>query len=383
MKGHTDMREHNNFNIRTSTQAKYASRSKGTFREISKISLGLAGVLTVGAIITNNINTTEQSFAEACTDSTSPYECNTTFQVNVKETLSVSVTTPTEWASGTPTYDSTSGTWSTDFLRNKVTVDVTANNQIGFTASMYASNSTSLTNTAKSTATLPTLSSSTTRDAFPVNHWGYSLDAASMGGNNYGETDAGNGSSNYFPLVSTSATPITIMNGTSTGTRNVYFGAKADLAQASGTYAGTVVISVVTGTINENTNPITPTNPATPETDTNQQDNQATYTGSTGTGATTGGGTNGTTVYTRRYSSPAVDPTTNTTATEVSEGDNTAAYPLGVTETTSSYVADNIVSGGNPLATVLATTAAASAVGGGFFFILAKRKKDDEEEDER
>ncbi|MBR3236149.1 hypothetical protein IKF92_00495 [Candidatus Saccharibacteria bacterium] len=313
--------------------------------------------------------------AEAETCTTNP--CNTTFEVNVRETLAVQITTPAEGATGDVN----------DFLRNKVSVDVSTNNANGFTASMYSttkyasagSNATDLTNNAVNTATIPTLSSYSTRSDFPTNRWGYSLGSASLDGNTYGETDAGSGSSRYYPLTASTSTPIKILEGATgvtTGSQNVYFGAKADTTKPAGTYENTVIISVVTGAIDSNTNPITPVNPATP----NQTENTATY-----TAAPTGHATNGSTTYTYRRANTSGGVTvSNTTTTEVSEGNNVSAYagytpPQGVVQNTES----NVSGGNSPLAAALATTASVAATSGLFFFVAAKRRKDDDDDEQQ
>ena len=332
----------------------------------------------VGSLIINNVSAEEVA--------------NTAFQVNVVDSLSVSITTPTENASGNVG----------DFLRNDVNLSVTSNNANGFTASMYSGdNTTDLVNATSGNAEiLATLDGTYSRANFPANHWGYSLGAgninSSMNNNSYGETGNGNGDSNYYPLVSNSATPITILTSdtAATSSQDIYFGAKSSTTQAAGTYTGTVVISVVTGAISES-NPITPTNPATPNTDTIANDNQATYTGSTGTGATVGGGTNGVTAYTVRTTSyggaggtgtgtgtgTGASEDTTTTTTQVTEGDTTSSYPLGVINHSSSQTFSNI-GDSNSLATGLAIASAAAATSGTIFFLLAKRKKDDDEEEE-
>lgn len=282
-----------------------------------------------------------QAIAEDATD----------FSVNVKESLFVSITTPTDWASGD----------IDTFLRNKVSIQVRSNNAAGFTASMTTKTpDTALTNTSKNTATLPTLSTSTSRSSFPANYWGYSLN----------DTDAGNNSSTYNALVGSTGTPITLLSSTTaaSGSKDFYFGAKADVTKAAGTYTGTVVISVVTGVINEE-NPVTPTNPATP----GPQNNTPNY-----NPAPTGGSSSGTTTYT--YTNTGSD--TNTTTTEISEGDNTSAYsgytpPQGQTQNTISNISNN-----SALATGLATASSIAAASGIFFFVLAKRDKDDEEDEQ-
>ena len=297
---------------------------------------------------------------------------STSFQVNVQESLSVSITTPSIGAIGNVD----------TFLRNEVVLDVVTNTNQGFTASMYSKNDTNLSHVnLGSSYTIPTLASSSTRGNFPANRWGYSLASASFKGNTYGETSAGNDNSYYYPLVSTSSTPITVLESASakTGSQNIYFGTKASTAVPSGTYSNTVVFSVVTGLVDSN-NPITPTNPDTPSTDNPNTDTNATYTGSTGTGATQGvgsSGSTGTTVYSV-ISSNATNQTDNVT-TEITAGDNTNAYPKGVSTTSDA----NIASGSSSLPIGLAATAATAATAGIIFFIVAKKRDDDDEEEEQ
>lgn len=270
-----------------------------------------------------------------------------TLEVNVKEALSVSITTPTSWASGD----------INTFLRNKMSISVVSNNTAGFTASMTTKTTdTSLVNTAKNTITLPTLASGVTRSDFPANYWGYSLN----------DTDAGNNSSTYSAMVGSNGTPITLLssNSATSGSKDFYFGAKADATKAAGTYTGTVVINVVSGVIN-NANPATPTDPVTPS----GNEQVAEY-----HPAPTGGSSDGTTTYT--YTSGG------STTTQISEGDNRGAYegytpPQGVAYKTSSGVSANIM-----LASGLAAVSALAAASGSFFFVLLKKKDDDDEDEE-
>ena len=308
-----------------------------------------------------------------------PY--NATFQVNVKETISVSITRPSSGATG----------GVGDFLRNDFAINVVSNNTEGFTASMYADiagNTVPLTNTSLSSAKLPTLTNSSgiARSSFPANYWGYTLgqytldgtvqNSYTLSGKTYSETAAGNDSSNYYPMINSSASPIVIMDGATspkrTGTQNIYFGAKGDNSTASGTYTGTVIVSVVSGGI-DNNNPITPTNPDTPSDDT-PNDNAATYTGSTGTGATQGvgkSGTTGTTVYTTTSG--------NTTTTEISGGDNRSAYAGPQGERYETFT--NVTDGSLPV-TGLVMASSVAAVTGFTFFIFAYRDDDDDDDEE-
>ena len=292
-------------------------------------------------------------------NNTSAVEQNTQFTVNVKDAIAVSITTQSEGAIGNVN----------TFLRNKVSVGVSSNAANGFTVSMTTKTaSTNLVHTANK-GTIPTLASSSTRSAFPANYWGYSVN----------DTDAGSDSSTYSALVGAGSTPITLISNAQSSTVNskdIYFGAKADATKASGTYRGTIVISVVTGTI-DNNNPVTPSNPATPA----SPEETPHY---SGTGTTTGGTTNGSTAYTYTRTSGSGSSATSTTTTQVSDGDNRNAYvgytpPQGVTNR---QISSENITEGSSLATGLAVTSAIAATSGVIFFILAKRKKDDDEEEE-
>ena len=276
---------------------------------------------------------------------------NVTFEVNVKEALTVSVTTPDSdhWASGN----------ANDFLRNIVNVNVESNNPDGFTASMTSASTVEgapLTNTAAtSNSTISTLASNaswTRNNTSITKFWGYSVNDDEEQGT-------------YLPVPLKTGTPVTLTpaNTVSAWSDDVYFGALADYTVDSGTYVGTVLINVVTGVVNSDTNPTVPTNPANPSDDT-ADDGEATYTGA---GTTTG---TGTTIYTTTSSSA----TNNTTTTTVTEGDVRSSYsdPAGVTT----------VNEGTPLATGLAATSAVAAATGIVFFIVAKRRKDEEDEEE-
>ncbi|MBQ3474220.1 hypothetical protein IJH24_02225 [Candidatus Saccharibacteria bacterium] len=274
---------------------------------------------------------------------------NTDLYVDVREVLSVSITTPTTWASGNVD----------TFLRNAVHLDVVTNNANGFTASMtMKTNNTSLVNTTKSTATLPTLSASTTRTNFPANYWGYSLD----------DTVAGNGSSTYNALVGASSNPITILssNSASSGSKDFYFGAKANVTKASGTYSGTVVISVVTGIV-DNNNPATPTYPDGPNPIPDTPSYNPLHQTTTYTHTTTNSGAG-----------------TSTTTTEVSAYDNRSAYgvvsqnpSLGVTYSTASNVSSL-----SAMTTGLAIASSVAMTSGAFFLFAARREEDDDEEED-
>ncbi|MBR2709594.1 hypothetical protein IKE72_00765 [Candidatus Saccharibacteria bacterium] len=333
----------------------------------NKLNILLAGIVSVTSGVVAYFHALPDVSAVACSNENSANPCDINFQVNVVESLSVMVTTPQEWASGN----------IDTFLRNKVNLSVSTSNSSGYTASMYSKTSTNLSD--GNSHTIATLGSSSTREAFPANKWGYSLGAGSDSSViTAKETDAGNTAATYAAMTTSTTSPSmirTTANAVSNESTDIYFGAKADVTQASGTYANDVVISVVTGTVNPSTNPVTPTNPAVYGDDTTPNNNTATYVGSknvsvassssTGTGA--------------GYSGTAADDTsgdTNIKSTEVIEGNYTA--PLGVTTTTT---ATNVVSNNNALATGLAVTAAVAATSGILFFIAGKRDDDDEEEE--
>ena len=304
---------------------------------------------------------------------------NATFQVNVKETLSVSITRPSSGATGN----------INEFLRNDFEINVSTNNTDGFTASMYANiyeSTVPLTNTTHSSSTLPTLTTSAgvARSSFPANYWGYSLgqytldgvtqDSYTLNGKTYSETVVGNDSSLYYPMIpySSRSNPIVIMDGVATtpksssGTQNIYFGAKGDAGTRAGTYSGTVVVSVVTGGIDSN-NPVTPSDPARPSDD-NVSNGAAYRSGTRGVGSS---GTNGTTIYTTTSG--------DTTTTEISGGDNRGAYanPQGERYETFSNVAE----GSMPI-TGLVMASSVAAVTGFTFFIFAYRDDDDDDDEE-
>ena len=267
------------------------------------------------------------------------------FQVDIDEMLSVSLTTPDTWASGNVSFSS-----SSPLLRNKIGLSITSNNGAGFSAFMASKENTNLVNTAKSTAIIPTLASNSTAGEFPVNRWGYSLD----------DVDAGSSAANYSAMQTSL---ITLANPSvpTTINKNIFFGAKADATVDSGTYANTVIFSVVSGYVDPS-DPVvpddpTPVGPVTPDTPTYDEDNDRTIYTEVATGTQTA----------------PVETSTTTTTTTITDGDTRDSYtaPHGVNNVSSS-----------PLATGLAVASAAAAGTGIFFFILAKRKKDDDDDEE-
>ena len=268
--------------------------------------------------------------AASCQGQTTPCEEPVTFQVNVGEYIAVSLTKPENWAQGDVN----------ELIRNKVTLNVVSNYAGGFQASMSSLNNTNLVNQEKATSTIPTLGSATTASAFPVNFWGYSVD----------DNDAGLGTANYNAMQTSAISLITKAQSSSTNTKDVYFGAKAGMSTDSGTYANTIVFTVVSGVIDNNeTQSNTPVTPI----DTNASPAPQNPVYDSG---------NNRTVYT----STIVANNQSTTTTQISKGDITSSYaaPQGVTASS--------IDEGTPLATGLAITAGIAAMTGAGFFIAAK-----------
>lgn len=284
----------------------------------------------------------------ACNPSDEASSCSadTNFQVNIPEVLTISITHPNEWAAGDVGV----------FLRNTVNLEVTSNNAAGFTATMTSDSTTTdgaaLTNTySSSDTTIPMLSAAWTRaNTTATKFWGYSIDDSS-------ET----GTYNAVALRgATTPTSILTTNASGSANQNIYFGAKADNTVDSGTYVGTVIISVVSGTITED-NPVTPVDPATPE-DVNPPKTNPTYDNTNDRDRTV-------------YTNTEVATGTTTDTLQVSEGDTTDSYadPHGVTESK--------INEGTPLATGLAATAAVSAIAGIAFFVAARRREEQDDDE--
>ena len=327
----------NRFSQKKSAYSKFLCYNGLMLKTKTKVKIGFVGILSIAAGVQASALVANQVSAETTQ--------NTTFQVNVVESLTVTLTTPSQGASGN----------MKTFLRNKVGLSVTTNNTSGFMASMHSADNTNLTNSAAgASGVISTLGADTTRGNV-MNAWGYSL-----GGESWGDTDQGNDSSTYKAL---STSPIAILSkssaATTASTKDIYFGTRANAAKPSGTYTGTVVFDVVTGPHTDT--PTTPTNPAHDTT----------------SGTANYDSTNNRTVYTNTSSASGTTATTS----EVSTGDTTNTYNYapaqGVTERTTASIAS-----GTPLATGLAVTAAVAATSGAIFFILAKRKKDDDEEED-
>ena len=265
---------------------------------------------------------------------------SSTLEADVQDYLSISVTAPTTWASGD----------INTFLRNKVSLSITSNNAAGFTASMTTDTPNSaLVNSAKSTATLPTLTTTTTRANFPVNHWGYSFD----------DTDTGSDTSTYGALSGIGGTPVTVLTYTQPGTstKDFYLGAKVDATQASGTYLGTIVVNVVSGVAVTD-------NPTTSGTD-----NPTSSTPASSDQTVAANTTNGNVNTTSHHNNTSVAPT-NTTQSSTNSAKNSYAAPAGVSDVTNAEISDD-----SQTTTAIAATATAAAVAGAVAFVFAHKAK--------
>ena len=295
-------------------------------KQKTKIRLGLASFVAVLVAVLS------------CFKPVVATESSTNFEVNVQESLAVTITVPDGGVTGN----------MNTFLRNAVEIDVFSNNSAGFTTTMAAKTNTYLSHTSLDNTTIPSLTNTYTRSGFPSNYWGYSIN----------DTSAGNESSSYLAIPA-SGSPVTInelsSNGAGTGNETIYFGTKVDGTKPSGTYSGTILIAVVAGA-----------DTSTPSTDadTSESNPNASYSSSTDR-----------TVYTSITTDDSTG--TKTTTTVVSEGDTRATYedPQGVNTVAS-------ISNSSSLATGLAVTASVAAASGIFFFILAKRDDDDDEDEE-
>ena len=275
-----------------------------------------------------------------------------TFEVDIDEVLTVSLTKPDVWASGNVN----------TLLRNKVTVSALTNNYYGVTVSMYA-NDTMLKNvdtysSSDATSYIDTLATgtTTTNGSFSENRWAYSVL----------DTDAGLSSAVYNPVTTVSA-PVTLFNNTpgtagTTYSKDVFFGAKATSAKQSGTYAQTVNFVAVTGVIDTD-NPVVPVTPSEDNTDSEIAAGDASYSSTTGR-----------TTYTTRSTNTTNN--TTTTTTQVMNGNTVSAYANAAGVTRSSN------NNGQNVATALAVAAGVAAVSGVTFYALAKRSRDDDEDDE-
>ena len=270
------------------------------------------------------------------------YQADTSFNVNINEMLSVNISYPDFWASGT----------INEFLTNKIGISVITNNPAGFVASMKsASSSPNLINLTDSSYAIPTISdvSVTINDAtdsgddFPANHWGYSVV---------------NGSAavplTYYPMVGSGDYPIEVARSnvaTNEIAKDIYFAAKTDGSVASGTYANKVIISIVPGVAPDPIDDpidepiIDPGGPIVP-----------------GPGPDIP-------ISMSVNPQPGLMSVATTTSSSY-------AKPAGVNDTTISNVNEGV-----PLAAGLAVAAGVSAAAGAIFFVVAKRRRKDEDDD--
>ncbi len=294
----------------------------------TKITICLAGMISLISAILSCLFMPSISATEC---DTSPCNANTIFQVDVKESLSVSVTTPSSYKSGSVG----------SLLTEQITVSVTSNNSAGFVAGIRASNA-DATLVGDNGGTLSNLSSSTAAASFPTGSWGYSLNT-----------------STYNPLPAYNGTPEVLFSNETAGTTSapVNFAAKAGYGNNAGTYTGTVNISVVSGR--------TSFDPDTPVPDPVGPDSPSS--------TPTYHSTQNVTTYTTKAEDSSTSTSTETT--QVSSDNNTSQYPLGETQTSTAK-------NGTSLPVILAVTSAVSAAAGLGFFIIAKRREEEEEEDE-
>lgn len=287
------------------------------------------------------------------------------WQVNVQEVLNMTITNEGGKVSATGDVD--------QFLRDKVTVNVSSNNGTGFTAGMTTLKDTTELSHATLSTSLPTLQATAkcggTSDAncaqFAANHWGYSLD----------DTDAGKAGT-YAALVGAKQTPITIASSATqaSASKDVFFGAKANQSQASGTYKGTVVFTVTSGTKGSDL----PAASGTSGDPTPGEDFQPSISPSTNSVPTYTYTTNN-----RTYRSTATSIADATVSTDAGQTKRSTANdfvsPLGVNQKEDQTFSN--IQHGSIITTTLMVVAIIAAGVGIFFFILARRR-DREEEDE-
>ena len=189
-------------------------------------------VLSVIAAIAGSILMKNSVNAATCTEPNASCEAaDTNFQINVGEFIAISLDSPENWATGE----------INTLLRNKVVLNVETNYPGGFQAYMASKDDTNLVNQTKELSYIETLSAATTAGAFPTNRWGYSLD----------DTDAGTDEASYRAMRTSAISLISKAQSENTTSRDVYFGAKAGMNQDSGTYANTVVFTVVSGVVDD------------------------------------------------------------------------------------------------------------------------------------
>ena len=158
--------------------------------------------------------------------SSSPTHANSTnIILDVGTTLSLTLSSNSISASILPT---ASGAFSS----TSFTATASTNNSTGYKLTLASKDTdTNLVHTVTSTATIPTLSSNTTKTNFPNNQWGLSLD-----------------DTNYLPTPASDGTAITVKETTApiaNDTSTVYAGAKVTTDTMSGAYTDTITISLV------------------------------------------------------------------------------------------------------------------------------------------
>lgn len=271
------------------------------------------------------------------------------FQIDVQEILDVSVSSPVEYDGGS----------LTDLLIKKISLSVSSNNVAGFLATMTSNaNTTSLVHKSDNSKTIPTLANSANISNFPRGYWGW-------GRTNYN----GTAPTQYNPIAvkGSADAPVLSTGEAGSAAEDIYFGARSDDNTVAGTYAQTILISVVSG-VHDNPFADTPTYPEGPSASPSQP------------GPDVVAGTNGGSGNRYNYgstSSSDTDQSTTNKDTSNSSSYNGYAYPQGETNTVAT------VNEGTPLATGLAITACIAAIFGIFFFILLfKRRKDEDEEEQ-
>ena len=153
------------------------------------------------------------------------YALDDNVSVNINPVLALTVSDSTVNVSITP---SDTGTFSS----SSFTATVSSNNSTGYKLLLTDYDTdTNLVHAVTSTATIPTLSSNTTKTSFPSNQWGLSLD-----------------DTNYLPTPASNGTAITVKEATtpvSNQASTVYAGAKVTNTTMSGAYTDVVTISLI------------------------------------------------------------------------------------------------------------------------------------------
>ena len=156
---------------------------------------------------------------------TKVYALDDNISVTLEAVLSLALSDTTVNIPVTP---SDTGTFSS----SSFTATVSSNNSTGYKLLLTDYDTdTNLVHAVTSTATIPTLSSNTTKTSFPSNQWGLSLD-----------------DTNYLPTPASNGTAITVKEATtpvSNQASTVYAGAKVTNTTMSGAYTDVVTISLI------------------------------------------------------------------------------------------------------------------------------------------